>query len=197
MRKIYASNGWQYFDLFQPESKEIFIDAGSYNGNTSLQFIKWCRGDYEKIYAFEPDKLCRSRCIDTFSKNKVENIEFVEKGTFNKTGQMSFLQSGMSFSKITDSEEGKDSIAVTTIDEVLNGERASFIKMDVEGAELESLEGAKKTIEKYHPRLAISLYHKPEDVITLPLYILDISKDYKFFIRHYTASLNETILYAV
>lgn len=76
-------------------------------------------------------------------------------------------------------------------------EKVTFIKMDVEGAELEALKGARKTIMKHHPRLAISIYHKPEDIWEIPAYILSLSEDYRFYIRHYQFSKNETILYAV
>ena len=68
--------------------------------------------------------------------------------------------------------------------------------MDVEGAELKSLMGARETIIKNRPRLAICVYHKPEDLYEIPGYILSLVPEYKFLLRHYSSSNAETILYA-
>ncbi len=68
--------------------------------------------------------------------------------------------------------------------------------MDVEGAELKSLIGAKNTIIKNKPRLAICVYHKPEDICEIPEYILSLVPEYKFYLRHYSSINWETVLYA-
>ena len=69
--------------------------------------------------------------------------------------------------------------------------------MDIEGAELDALKGAVHTIQTYRPKLAISIYHKPEDLVEIPLYLMEIMPDYQFYIRHYTTWLEETVLYAI
>lgn len=69
--------------------------------------------------------------------------------------------------------------------------------MDIEGCELDAIRGARETIKEYKPKLAISIYHRPEDVITIPNEILTIRHDYKFFIRHYTFGESETVLYGI
>ena len=68
--------------------------------------------------------------------------------------------------------------------------------MDVEGAELKSLMGARRTITRDHPRLAISVYHTLEDIYEIPCYILSIVPEYKFYLRHYCSRDYETVLYA-
>jgi len=69
--------------------------------------------------------------------------------------------------------------------------------MDIEGAELQGLKGAKNIIVKNRPKLAICIYHKPEDILEIPLYLQSIVPDYKFYIRHYSNHDIETVLYAV
>ena len=73
----------------------------------------------------------------------------------------------------------------------------TFIKMDIEGAELEALKGSSKIIKKYMPKLAISLYHKKDDILEIPLYIKELVPEYKLYIRHYSNAGVETVLYAV
>jgi hypothetical protein len=69
--------------------------------------------------------------------------------------------------------------------------------MDIEGSELEALRGAKKTIQHTKPRLAISLYHKPEDILVIPLYIQSLVPEYKYYIRHNEIGMGGLVLYAL
>lgn len=69
--------------------------------------------------------------------------------------------------------------------------------MDVEGAELIALKGAEQTIKKYKPKLAISIYHKPNDLWEIPLLIKSWVPEYKIYIRHYNVVSSETIMYAI
>ena len=81
------------------------------------------------------------------------------------------------------------------MDDVVD-EKVTFIKMDIEGAEYEALLGAKETIQKNKPKLAISIYHKPEDIISIPKLIKSMVPNYRLYIRHYSNADNETVLYA-
>lgn len=69
--------------------------------------------------------------------------------------------------------------------------------MDVEGAELETLKGAKNIICRDKPKLAVCIYHKPEDMTDLPIYIKSLVPEYKLYVRHYSEEKYETILYAI
>ena len=75
-------------------------------------------------------------------------------------------------------------------------ERVDFIKMDIEGSELEALKGAKNTIKRHKPRLAICIYHKIEDFYTIPKYIKELVPEYKLYVKHHTDREWETVLYA-
>lgn len=69
--------------------------------------------------------------------------------------------------------------------------------MDIEGAELKALEGARNTIIINHPRLAVCIYHKALDVVDIASYLLELVPEYKFYIRQYASNMWETVLYAV
>ena len=92
------------------------------------------------------------------------------------------------------------SVPVTSIDEELSGEDVTLIKMDIEGSELSALMGAEKIIKRCFPKLAICVYHRVDDFITIPQYIRSLSSDkirYKFYMRHHAAWMAETVLYAI
>ena len=78
-----------------------------------------------------------------------------------------------------------DKIQSASLDDVLNGERATYIKFDVEGMEESAILGAKETIKKYKPKMLVSAYHKTDDYFRLPLLVNEIRSDYKVYMRHY------------
>ena len=113
---------------------------------------------------------------------------------WDKATVLKFRMNGTSDSTISD--DGDVEISVDTIDNMCDL-RPTFVKMDIEGAEYKALCGAEKTIIKNKPKQAISVYHKPEDIIELPKLLLKYNPDYKFWIRHYSFGENETVLYAL
>lgn len=189
----------QYFDadIMAPQEGEVFIDGGCYDCSTDKAFIKWCQGRYKKIYAFEPDAENYEKCLKMRQEEGIANIELYCKGLWDCETELSFEADGKQGSRIR--EQGVNIVKIETvaIDDVVDGEEVSFIKLDVEGAELKALQGAARTIRTYRPRLAICIYHKPEDIIEILEYILSLHDDYKLYIRHYQMCPNETIVYAL
>lgn len=175
-----------------PGEDEIFVDAGFYDGYTSRRFVEWCKGRYKKIIAFEPNKINYERYF--MQDNDIDKLCLYNAGVWDKEETLSFKLGGEA-SAID--ELGEEMIEVRKIDDIVGEEGCTFIKMDIEGSELKALEGAKETIKKFHPRLAISIYHKPEDIFEIPLYIKELYAGYSFYIRHYTFGRWDTVLYAV
>ena len=92
-----------------------------------------------------------------------------------------------------------EAMPTTTIDEAAtrsNALRVDFIKMDIEGSELSALRGAESTIRRWQPKLAISLYHRPEDFFSIPSWIDSLGIGYRLFLDHYSIHHEETVLYA-
>jgi len=186
--------GIQYFDIeyFKPQKNEFFIDGGGFNGDSTMDFFKWL-GDYEtdgKSIIFEPEPILYNDCNKKFKD--CNNVKIVNKGLWHKKETLKFCNSCIN-------SNGEEIIEVISLDEYLKDEKkpVTFIKMDIEGAELNALKGAQQTIKKYKPKLAICIYHKPEDVWEIPNLLLEFVPDYKFYIRHYSLSSFETVLYAI
>lgn len=187
----------QYFnpDFMTYEEEEIFVDAGCFDLSTSLKLKEYCKC-VKKVYAFEPDPQCYHRCLARKECTKFAEANIFPFGTWSERTVLHFDAGADGSSRII--EGGDIAVPVMPIDEAVEaGDRVTFIKMDVEGAELESLKGAKKTIQRDKPKLAICIYHKPEDMVTIPLYIKELVPEYKLYIRHHSNSSCETVLYAV
>ncbi len=184
-----------YFDLPQMKNKksgkEIFVDAGGYDGKTSMDFNIWSKGEGQ-IYFFEPNEDALNEAKSRLCK--MNNICFVNKGLYSSSRLLSFQNDGTE-SRII--ENGDSSICVTSLDEYLGMEQVSFIKMDIEGAELDALAGAEGIIKRWKPKLAVSIYHKPEDIFEIPKLLLQFNDDYKFWMRHYSLTCFDTVLYAI
>lgn len=193
-KKQYFVNG-----IVKLSDNEIFLDCGGFDGETSVEFIRECQGKYDKIYIFEPDPKCRDLLGEKLPKDK--RIVVIDKGLWDKTTKLSFVSSGDSVSRVIESNENNEEnvvqIPVTTIDECEMCKNATFIKMDIEGAEMKALEGAKNTIINKKPKLAIAIYHSDSDMINIIQYIHNLVPDYRLYVRHHSVGTIETVLYAI
>lgn len=187
----------QYFspDFMYYGEEEILIDAGCLNLASSLVFKKHCK-HVKRIYAFEPDPECYQICLERKRRESLSEAELFPYGTWSERRTLYFKTTAGGASRIC--TNGENSIAVIPIDEAVpSGERITMIKMDIEGSELEALKGAKRTIQRHKPKLAICIYHKPGDMTAIPLYIKELVPEYRLYIRHHSNYANETVLYAV
>ncbi len=194
-RKKFSQNT-QYFDkdLITLSDKEVFVDCGAYDGDTILSFIDNLKSNDVcfHVYAFEAD----SGNIEKLKSNikDLMNVEIIPKGVYDKPGTLFFNNDGTTGAHVSD---GGEKIEVTSIDEVVKDNNVTFIKMDIEGSELKALKGAEKTIKRCRPKLAICVYHKIEDLITIPQYIQSLNSDYKLYFRNYLDVSLESVLYAI
>jgi len=180
----------QYFDKeLIPNIKNIsFVDGGAYVGDTLPSIIKKFR-DYKKIYCIEPNDLHIKIAKRNFSEQR--DIEFINCGLGNKKRISSQNQ------EVQDNcTHDYQSESIDTIDNLIK-EKVDFIKLDIEGAEQDTIEGANQTILNHHPILAICIYHKAEDWYKIPELVLDIRNDYKVYIRHYMEGIYETVMYFI
>ncbi|MBP9996340.1 MAG: FkbM family methyltransferase [Lachnospiraceae bacterium] len=195
---IWCDYGNQYFDLDNMrinEKGEIFLDAGCYNGVTSIKAKEWCNNRLNKVYAFEPDGSNYALCDSRLRELGCE-YELIRAATWSERTELHFEENDFGqASKVCNS--GLCTVQAESIDNVLSGKPVTYIKLDVEGSELETLKGAEETIRRYRPKLAVSIYHKAEDIMELPLYIDSLGLDYKYYIRHYQSRWCETTLYAI
>lgn len=188
----------QYFpkDISLSKGYSRFINCGAYNGDTVMQ-LNALHGKVEAIACFEPDPenfelLTQYLCA---KYNEVaQNIIAFPCGVFNQITQLRFAGENKINSMI--SEKGESVIQCVALDQAIPSFKPTFITMDVEGVELEALKGAEILIKENKPDLAINVYHSPNHIWDIPLYIENLQLGYKFYLRNYTSFISETVLYA-
>lgn len=192
----------QYFDdeILQIENNEVFIDGGCFDFRTSQLFLKKVEEigiKYKKIYAFEPDKINFEKSKTRIEKLNLKNIDLVKAGLWSKKDNLKFSSQGNGASHILSLNDKEiNRVDVVALDEYIK-EKVTFIKMDIEGAELEALKGARQILLRDKPKLAICIYHKKEDLWEIPYYVKTLVPEYKLYIRHYSNDATETVLYAI
>lgn len=199
------------FELMNLTDNEVFVDCGAFDGDTIEEFLDCTNNKFHKIFAFEPDAANAEKLSEKVSLN--QNIYVISKGVGNKNGIERFYNDGSLYSNFVDSGlwggksrrdvyDDLDSfieVAICRIDDELSSEPVSVIKMDIEGSELSALVGATETVKRNHPKLAICVYHKSEDMFTCINYIESIVGPgvYKYYLRHHSDDVCETVLYAL
>ena len=187
----------QYFPkgLFEFTNNESYFDCGAFVGDTIAEFLKATGGLYNRIWAAEPDRSNYKKLMQYIEDEKLSDIEVVNKGIYGFAGKLPFQEDGSMLSMI--SEDSDNYIEVDTIDNIVEGSVVTYIKLDVEGAELMALKGAERTIRECKPILGISIYHKQRDLIDIPMYIKEIVPEYKFYFRVHKKLAIDTVLYGV
>lgn len=184
---------------------EVYVDCGAFNGDSILEFSNYVGAKYNKIIAFEPSKDIYLKLEDTVIKNSLRNVITVNAGNglqdqvlnfLNMKNEGSLVIDEDSISKLTEDDKSKiEKIRIKKLDNYIE-EQPTFIKMDIEGYELEALKGAEKILKTLKPKLAICIYHKEMDFYEIPLYLKSIVPEYKFKIRQHYDALYDTVLYA-
>lgn len=184
----------QYFDL--PElslQNEYFVDAGALDGETTKYFLDHFANGH--AYVFEPHPIQYE--ITKQNLKDYVNAECIPYGIYNQNATVSFDTTDTDIGGAAISNQGDISIEVRKLDDVLKDKPVTFIKMDIEGSELAALQGAEQIIRTQKPKLAICVYHKPEDMWEIPELILEYCPEYKLYLRHYSIANTETVLYAI
>ena len=194
----YLYGNQQYLDCIKIENDDIIIEGGIFDGITSLKIAKYLTNG--KLYAFDP-------LIDN-EKNELFNnikIKIIKEALWSTNRDLYFINNGAG-SYVSENYCENNSIGErvkiksVTIDSFIKEnklEKFDFLKLDVEGAELNVLFGAIKSIKRYRPKLAISIYHSLEDFFDIPFYLMAELEHYDFNIRLYSGALMDTVLYAI
>lgn len=190
-----AERGTQYFDreIIKLGTEELFVDCGAYFGETSEEFISLCHNRCAEIYMFEPDRGAYAKMQENMQM--YSNVRMFAAGCGEKMERLNFKNLTNGGSMVDDN--GDEEIEIISLDELFNNKIPTYIKMDIEGSEKKAILGAQNIIRKHKPKLAICIYHRPEDFFEIPLLINKLNSNYRFYVRHYTRTYSDTVIYCV
>lgn len=198
--------------LFKYKDGEVLIDGGAFDGDDTVRFNNILRQNNLKIgksLCFEPDtnnfgktyknleKYFSEKAVLDGNRQIAEGNSFTvfKAGLFDKKCGIGFCEYGAHSSRFTQEDVGA-SVDAVLVDDVAADFDVTFIKYDLEGADIPALRGAEKTIKRCKPKLALSIYHNIEDLWEIPLLVKEMVPEYKLFVRHHTVYLWDKILYA-
>lgn len=183
----------QYFpkDIKMNAGYGRFVDCGGYIGDTVEALLKQ-KKDVQALAVFEPDLYNFERLAEACRSQKIEAVSF-PCAVSDKTEFHGFCAARGSGSL---SEDGDSTILSVALDDVIHHFNPTFIKMDIEGAEVKALQGAKQIICQNIPDLAICVYHNMNHMWDIPLLLQSWNLGYRFYLRSYNAYTMETVLYA-
>jgi len=177
----------------------VFVDCGAYDGDTIRQFLRQQNGHFGRIYAFEPDENNCDRLrayVQSLGDDIAARVQIFNAAVGNARKEIGFNATGDMSASFT--ESGSARVQVLPLDEVVATDGApSLLKFDVEGAEAEALEGARNLIRKSRPIVALSIYHRPDDLWHLPMQLNSMTDGYRFFLRTQGEDGMDVICYAV
>jgi FkbM family methyltransferase len=185
---LYAPDG-----LFEFADNEVYVDGGSFDGDTIRSFIERVHGRFDAIYGFEPDPVTFAKLKNNFSNEP--RVHPIHAGLHGHGGILRFRDDASRGAIFSD--DGEIEMPVTTIDDVLGERRLTYVKMNIEGAEMDALKGGLNAIRKWQPRLAISVYHRASDLWRIPQLVSELVPDYRLYLRQHDGGIIETVLYAL
>lgn len=179
----------QYFpkDLFGPRADEVFVDGGAFDGDT-LRRLPWsCR----RIWAIEPDP----GTVEKLRQMAGPEVVVCETALGRAAGRVRFNAAGSIGSARSD--VGTVDVKVSALDDLLAGEDPTLVKLDIEGDELAALQGGRRTLERAQPIVAVCVYHRPQDLWEIPLYLHTVLPAHRLFLRIHEHDGFELVAYAV
>lgn len=190
--EIHTQISKEYFDrsVVDLGQNEVYFDVGGFDGDSAENFIKFVDGKYKGVHIFEPDQGLLDKA-NARLKN-YHNVFYNPLGIYDKKTTLYFDVTGGLDGII--SNQGTVSIETTTIDEY-TADVPTYIKFDVEGVEIEAINGSVSTIKNTKPKMAIASYHYPKHIWQIPLLVKELNPAYKLKLRHYTDSVFDSIFY--
>ena len=181
LRKAYSDKREVFSEILCLDAEESYLDLGAYRGDTIDEFLRYTDGSYSHITALEPDR-------KNFAKLKqhtagMENVRLFRMGIWSEDRDMYFSDALGRGSSLR--ENGGASLAVTKIDTLYAVRKLTYLKMDVEGSERQALLGGIHTLRRDMPKLNIAVYHRSEDIFSLPLLIHSIVPEYRIYLRQH------------
>ena len=180
LKRITSDKKEAFENILRLTENETYLDLGAYRGDTIDELLEYTNGKYSEIIALEPDRKTFKKLCDHISG--MDNVCAYQKAINDSDSVVTFNSAAGRQSSISSDGE---LIETVTVDTLCGNNAVTYIKMDVEGSEIDALNGAIKTLSDKKPKLNIALYHRFTDMFEIPILINRINPDYEFYIRRH------------
>jgi FkbM family methyltransferase len=182
-------------DLCSLVADEVFVDCGAYDGDTLASFLAEPKPGFKKVFAFEPDPASFARLSKKVAQLPArDSIVLHKAATGAENGTILFTGDGTPAASMG---TGTIQVDLVKLDDILKDEGPSYLKMDIEGAELDAIEGAREVIARHSPVLTVCSYHKQDHVWKIPNLIHSINPGYRFYLRPHLVEVWDLVCYAI
>lgn len=198
-------DGDSFFDekLIPGSEHHSYVDVGAYTGDTLLRFYAFCSGKYDRMYAVEPDKENFSGLKSLVKLGRLENVTLFNVGGWDSKDVLTFYTANNknernfdspnffkdmgetvpSYCGIEEEDFVEEKIEVDTVDNLLEGEGCSVIKINALAADFQSLRGCRKTIERYKPVIVGEFGTRKENLTEMLEFMKEVNPSYKIYLR--------------
>jgi FkbM family methyltransferase len=192
--------GDTYFpaDLFRLSGQECFVDCGAFDGDTLRTFLRRTNNSFAGIVAYEPDPdncVKLGQYVHSLPDELQTKVRIEQCALGSTAGIVRFAAMGSVSSSIT--ADGSIEVALKRLDDTLQDAAPTYIKMDIEGAEIETLRGGQRAIQTFHPKLAACVYHLQDHLWQIPLEMKRLNPDAALYLRRYDDEFGDVVCYSV
>jgi FkbM family methyltransferase len=191
-------------DVLAPSADEVFVDCGAYDGDTIVDFIRRRSGRFQQIVGIEPDPGNFDRlkaAVAGLAPDLRPRVKLVNAAAAEARCTAQFVATGTMASALATQSpamaETTVAVECAPLDELLDSVAPTLVKVDIEGAELSLLKGARSLISRAKTAWAVTTEHRLEDLWALPLYFRSLSGEYDLFLRPHGYEAWDLVCYAV
>ncbi len=194
--KGFKSGQYLLRDICMPDPGDMVLDVGAFLGDSAVAFSRLV-GDGGRVYSIEALRPQFETLKENLARFGCHNVTAHFNAAWNRNEDLC-ISANRGSSCIGGAGNPVPGIRLDDFVREQGLERVDFVKMDIEGAEQQAIEGAAETIRRFRPKLALSAYHRPEDMYQLMDMVAELHPGYRYYMRHYDPKgLNDSVLYAV
>lgn len=192
----------QYFSVapFWGNLNETFVDLGAFTGDTIERFLFAHVGSFDKIYAFEPAQKQNAALQKRLERLEAEWLLakddiVIESMCVGATDCEVFFDTSGDVLASHVSDKCGTRVQQVSLDTYFRDKKVTYIKTDIEGADYDVIKGGEQLIRRCRPKLAVSIYHNPDDLFRVYEFVDRLDMGYRFKLRHHSNMMVETVLY--
>ncbi len=158
--------GYEPVEWVAPRDGDVFIDVGGYIGSYAILAAR-AVGPAGRVVILEPEPTNRRQLERNLLLNGITNCQIVPQAAWSGSGSVGWHQDHEPVWHRVENGQNDQAVDAVSIDDLVSRfslSRVDWIKMDIEGAEVDALKGAEATLRRFHPQLFIEVHETLEPI---------------------------------